>query len=213
MRKTNIKILFIVLILSVVSTTARGQEYEKVFIFKIGQSLNVLPERFRNYWKDSYAISSGIGYRLNKNLEIRGILNYQSWAFQKHKFIADYNVAQSQSITISGKSVSSISAIMEIIAFFKTDYEQYSPYVTYGIGMFRMNASETIVRHLDTRIGSFPSLGGTVVGMNWGFGMDIYITPDLVMSLESKYLLGFTENGNTGTFLLQTGFMLPLFQD
>jgi len=181
-------------------------QHKKVELY-IGGGLSFpMSEGFSDMWSMGFSAGGGVGYRFGSNISGNANLSYSSFPIDEDKFLA----GAPSGVEISGGSVSVVLVTANLKVLLIANPQEVSPYLIGGIGLFSLSVSDVTVSYLGTTVTANTSASESALGIVFGGGVDIPVSPSLKIFLEAGYVMGFTEGDSTEYLPLKGGIIFLL---
>lgn len=188
-----------------IQTSFAHEQMKKVsYSVNTGFSLPSAPHDFSDFWKTGFNIGGAIGYPLEAKLTFQACVDYNSFTYDKDRYLRDYDFPGLE-ILIDGGNVSIVTASANLKGMLLPQGSFVSPYFLGGLGLFRFSLSDMTM----SSQGQSQTLKGTsetAIGVFFGAGFDFAINRRVNFFAEGKYGVGFTEDESTQYFPIKFGF-------
>jgi hypothetical protein len=156
------------------------------------------PQEFVDAFSLGLGGGVGIGFPLSSRFAVVADIDYKVFGVDEEGFRRTYNVPPGTVFT--GDEVAALYASLSLKADLISAPSQIRPYLIGGAGFFRYDPYDFAVD--DTSLG-FQS--ENTYGVNLGGGIEVVVAPYLILFLDAMYVVGFTENENTGYVTIRPG--------
>jgi opacity protein-like surface antigen len=203
--KKLFSIFFVVLLLCSLSFS---QDKKAELYIGGGLSFPMQPEEFSDFWSMGFNFGGGLGYIFSPNFSGNAYLSYNTFGLNDDEFLETLNAPSG--VTLSGGSVSIIVVTANIKALLIANPNQVTPYLLAGVGLFSLSTSDVTVSYQGSQQTGNTSNSESALGLVFGGGVDIPVSPTLKIFLEIGYAMGFTEGESTGYLPIKGGLIILL---
>ncbi len=192
-------LFFVVLMTAAVAIDASAGMVSKPKIIVHGDvSIPTDPQQFVDGFSLGLGGGVGVGFPLSSRFAVVADVDYKVFGVDEEGFRRTYGVPPSKVLT--GDQIATFYASLSLKVDLISAPAQIRPYLIGGGGFFRYNPDDFAVD--ETSMG-FQS--ENTFGVNAGGGVEVVLAPYLVLFLDAMYVVGFTENENTGYVTIRPG--------
>jgi opacity protein-like surface antigen len=216
------KLVLTLLTILVFTSAALSQSENKIDLYLgSGASIPSGPNEFSDNWKMGYNIGGGIGYSLTNSVSIILSAEYSSMQLDNANMLRSFDIPYGASASIEGGTASCLAIAGNLKFLLPKTLVSVTPYVIAGLGYFNLSFSDinckasyteysysysysysyTVTLTTDSRSAFSTSIGA---------GMDIPAGETMVVFLEARYFIAFTESDNTNIVPIRAGIKVGL---
>lgn len=200
------KKLAVVLFILIISTSfVNAQNQSRIYI-NSGFGFPMSPKGFSDYWKTGFNFGAALAVPINPNVDISFNFDYNTFPLDESKVEEEAGGA----VEIDGGNASVWTLTSNIKAnLVRRGTGQAIPYFLFGVGYYNINETEvTVSRSIFTA--AFDSKGEGGFTLNGGFGVEFNASKNLLIFLDGRYQLIFTEDDNVGYLPVRAGIGFAL---
>ncbi len=196
---TGYRLLFVLVVTALVAVDASAGMVSKPKIIVHGDvSIPIDPQEFADGFSLGLGGGVGVGFPLSSRFAVVADVDYKIFGVDQAGFRRAYQVPPTT--MLSGDQIATVYASLSLKADLISAPSQIRPYLIGGVGFFRVNPDDFAV---DGASLGFES--ESTYGVNAGGGVELVLAPYLILFLDVMYVVGFTENENTGYVCIRPG--------
>lgn len=197
--------IFVIFFVLMITATLQAQKANSlVYYVNTGVAFPSSPDLFSDAWSTGFNFGGGLGKMINKTVELQGYFTYHNFSFDEDGLLSSLG-ASGVSLSVDGASASIITALANIKLRLQSNPEQkVTPYFGGGAGFFRISLGDASVSGPG---GSIEVGGGSesAIGLAFGAGVDIQLSPRTALFFDGKYSIGFTDVESIQYFPVKVG--------
>jgi len=197
LRLVSVATVLIVTALAAVNASAGAVSKPKIIVHG-DVSIPTDPQEFVDGFSLGLGGGVGIGFPLSSRFAVVADVDYKIFGVDEEGLRQAYQLPPTTSL--EGDQIATLYASLSLKADLISAPSQIRPYLIGGVGFFHTKPDDFTAN--GTSLG-FESEGA--YGVNAGGGIEIVVAPYLILFLDVTYVVGFTENENTGYVSIRPG--------